>query len=110
MRNRVGLLRCAGLLAGALAVGAAAAAGLTECRVEGIPNSVQCGMLDRPLDPARTQGPQDAIGTGPEQEPLRRGSGVVPKPPEQAAGAGQLRGGGRHALTGTHHTNSTGAR
>src|SRR5688500_17890734 len=61
MRNRVGLLRSVGRLAGALAGGAAGAAGLTECRVEGIPNRVQCGALDRPLDPARAQGPQVRI-------------------------------------------------
>ncbi len=61
MRNRVGLLALAGLLAGSLAGGPARAAALTECRVEGIANSVQCGWLDRPLDPARAQGPQVRI-------------------------------------------------
>jgi pimeloyl-ACP methyl ester carboxylesterase len=62
MRHRLGLVRlAAGLLAGALAAGGAPAAGLTECRVEGIPNSVQCGAIDRPLDPARAQGPQVRI-------------------------------------------------
>ncbi len=61
MRNRVGLLALAGLLAGWLWGGPARAAALTECRVEGIANSVQCGWLDRPLDPTRAQGPQVRI-------------------------------------------------
>ena len=61
MRYRVGLLALAGLLAGWLSGGPARAASLTECRVEGIANSVQCGWLDRPLDPARAQGPQVRI-------------------------------------------------
>ena len=37
--------------------GAAAAQALTECRVPGIRNSVQCGVVQRALDPARPDGP-----------------------------------------------------
>src|SRR5687768_1931333 len=61
MRNRFGPLALAGLLIGPVAGGPARAAALTECRVDGIPNSVQCGSLERPLDPARAQGPQIRI-------------------------------------------------
>jgi pimeloyl-ACP methyl ester carboxylesterase len=32
--------------------------GLTECRVPGIRNSVQCGVVQRALDPARPDGPK----------------------------------------------------
>ena len=36
-----------------------AAAGASQpCRVDGIPNEVQCGSIRRPLDPARVDGPQ----------------------------------------------------
>ena len=31
---------------------------LSPCRVEGVATEVQCGRLQRPLDPARAQGPQ----------------------------------------------------
>ena len=61
MRNRVGLVALASMLAGFLAGAPARGAALTECRVEGIANSVQCGWLDRPLDPTRAQGPQVRI-------------------------------------------------
>lgn len=36
----------------------AAKPALQACRVEGIPNEVQCGTVQRPLDPARPNGPQ----------------------------------------------------
>lgn len=36
--------------------GAAAAAPLQPCRIDGIPNELQCGSLQRPLDPARPDG------------------------------------------------------
>ena len=42
----------------ALGVGSAQAQALTECRVPGMRNSVQCGMVKRALDPARPDGPQ----------------------------------------------------
>ena len=35
---------------------AAAAAPLKPCRIDGIPNELQCGSLQRPLDPARPDG------------------------------------------------------
>lgn len=34
---------------------------LTECRVPGIRNSVQCGVLQRPLDPSRPEGTTIAV-------------------------------------------------
>ena len=37
---------------------AAEAQGLSECRVAGIRNSVQCGVVQRALDPARPDGPK----------------------------------------------------
>ncbi len=42
----------------ALAACAAQAQPLTECRVPGIRNSVQCGVVQRALDPARPEGPK----------------------------------------------------
>lgn len=39
-----------------LMCGAASAAPLQPCRIDGIPNEVQCGSLRRPLDPARPDG------------------------------------------------------
>lgn len=42
-------------------LGMASAAGASPtqpCRVDGIPNEVQCGSIRRPLDPARADGPQ----------------------------------------------------
>jgi len=48
-----------GVLAAALAIAAVpawAGAALTECRVPGIRNSVLCGVVQRPLDPARPTG------------------------------------------------------
>ena len=48
-------------LAAALALGAGAASAqaptLTDCRVAGLRNSVLCGVVQRPLDPARPAGP-----------------------------------------------------
>ncbi|MES2582459.1 MAG: hypothetical protein V4627_07060, partial [Pseudomonadota bacterium] len=37
---------------------AAAAAGTQACRVEGLPNELQCGVIQRPLDPANPSGVQ----------------------------------------------------
>jgi pimeloyl-ACP methyl ester carboxylesterase len=48
------LALCAGAAFNALA---ADAAGLSDCRVPGIRNGVQCGVVTRPLDPARPTGP-----------------------------------------------------
>ena len=48
----------------ALAVFAASSAHaqtLTECRVPGLRNSVQCGVVQRALDPARPDGPKIAV-------------------------------------------------
>jgi len=42
----------------ALASHAAQAQALTECRVAGLRHSVQCGVLQRALDPARPDGPK----------------------------------------------------
>ncbi|HET6598387.1 MAG TPA: alpha/beta hydrolase [Burkholderiaceae bacterium] len=39
----------------------AQAAALTECRVPGIGNSVQCGVLQRPLDPSKPEGTKIAV-------------------------------------------------
>lgn len=53
--------RRAWTLAAALALSAplAHAAGpLKPCRIDGIPNELQCGSLQRPLDPARPDGPK----------------------------------------------------
>jgi len=47
--------------AAALAAGAAHAQALTACRVPGLRNSVQCGELQRPLDPAQPDGPKIAV-------------------------------------------------
>ena len=44
------------LLGGVL--GSVQAQGLSECRVAGIRNSVQCGVIQRALDPARPDGPR----------------------------------------------------
>lgn len=48
------LLMTAGL--GGTAMAAATTAPLKPCRVDGIPNELQCGSLQRPLDPARPDG------------------------------------------------------
>lgn len=37
-------------------LGTAAAAPLKPCRIDGIPNELQCGSVQRPLDPARPDG------------------------------------------------------
>ena len=53
--------RRAWTLAAALALGAPlahAAGALKPCRIDGIPNELQCGSLQRPLDPARPDGPK----------------------------------------------------
>ena len=42
----------------ALAASIAQAQALTDCRVPGIRNSVQCGVVPRALDPARPEGPK----------------------------------------------------
>jgi pimeloyl-ACP methyl ester carboxylesterase len=49
-----------GLIAGLMAAGAAQAAPalLKPCRVDGVPNELQCGSVQRPLDPARLDGPK----------------------------------------------------
>jgi len=39
-----------------LMCGVASAAPLQPCRIDGIPNELQCGSLQRPLDPARPEG------------------------------------------------------
>lgn len=39
----------------------AQAGALTECRIPGIRNSVQCGALQRPLDPAKPEGTKIAV-------------------------------------------------
>ncbi|MDP9045086.1 MAG: alpha/beta hydrolase [Pseudomonadota bacterium] len=49
--TRIALLACT------LASAAAGAQELSECRIPGLRNSVRCGVLVRPLDPARPQGP-----------------------------------------------------
>ena len=46
------------LTAALLWAGAAQAQALTDCRVPGIRNSVQCGVVQRALDPARPDGPK----------------------------------------------------
>lgn len=51
-------------LAAALLLGAPlahAAAPLKPCRLDGVPNELQCGSLQRPLDPARPDGAQVEI-------------------------------------------------
>lgn len=54
--------RHARALAAALLIGAplahAATAPLKPCRIDGIPNELKCGSLQRPLDPARPDGAQ----------------------------------------------------
>lgn len=48
----------AALLMGAVGTAIAAPAPLKPCRVEGVPNELQCGSVRRALDPARPDGPQ----------------------------------------------------
>lgn len=55
MRDWRGRLLAALALAGVCGTAAAAAA-LKPCRIDGIPTEVQCGSLQRPLDPARPDG------------------------------------------------------
>jgi len=54
-------MRHAVLALAVLAGSAAQAQALTECRVAGIRNSVQCGVVQRALDPARPDGPKIAV-------------------------------------------------
>ena len=51
----------AGSLAASALPSASAAEPLTPCRVAGIRNEVQCGVVQRALDPARPDGPRIAI-------------------------------------------------
>lgn len=41
-----------------LASAAPSAAGIQPCRVEGLPNELQCGIVQRPLDPSHPEGVQ----------------------------------------------------
>ena len=50
---RWGLIFCM-----AFAVAASHAAPTQPCRVQGLPNEVQCGVLQRAMDPARPAGPK----------------------------------------------------
>ena len=43
---------------GLMAAAVAAQAQLTDCRVPGVRNTVQCGVVQRALDPARPDGPK----------------------------------------------------
>ena len=52
------LTALAGLLVALLGAQQAAQAATRACRIEGIPNELQCGTLKRPLDPSRADGPQ----------------------------------------------------
>ncbi len=56
MRDRRRPLALLAFLASLLMCGAAGAAPLKPCRIAGIPNELQCGSLQRPLDPARPDG------------------------------------------------------
>ena len=47
-----------GVLVALLGAQHQAEAATQPCRIEGIPNELQCGVLKRPLDPGRAQGPQ----------------------------------------------------
>ncbi len=47
-----------GLLAALLGAQHKAHASTQACRIEGIPNELQCGKVKRPLDPSRADGPQ----------------------------------------------------
>lgn len=57
MRDWRGRLGAALLMAG-LCGAASAASPLKPCRIDGIPNELQCGSLQRPLDPSRPDGVQ----------------------------------------------------
>lgn len=61
-RRRVAgaVLGVAGVLAGSAAMAQEAAPSLTlkPCRLRGVEHDAQCGVLRRPLDPARADGPQ----------------------------------------------------
>jgi pimeloyl-ACP methyl ester carboxylesterase len=56
MRDWCGRLLALLMAAGLPAAAAAAHPPLKPCRVDGIPNELQCGSLQRPLDPARPDG------------------------------------------------------
>ena len=58
MRGCLARLAAAAALAMFGMAGGAQAQGLSECRVAGIRNSVQCGSVRRLLDPARPNGPK----------------------------------------------------
>ena len=55
LRRRLAASLCAAGLA-AVAVGARADVALRECRLPGLAHSVQCGEIERPLDPAQPAG------------------------------------------------------
>ena len=57
MRHGVAALAAAVATAAAAAGEARAQAGLTDCRIDGLRNSAKCGVVQRPLDPARPDGP-----------------------------------------------------
>jgi len=48
----------AGLATTAALAGTAQGAGTQPCRIEGLPNELQCGVVKRPLDPAKPAGTQ----------------------------------------------------
>lgn len=56
--RRLASLRFLATLLWGLAVLPAGAAGLQACRIEGMPNELLCGSVQRPLDPAHPQGVQ----------------------------------------------------
>ena len=103
-RKRSQFLKLAALMAATalvwlLMAHAAQAAGTTPCRVEGLANEVQCGVVKRPLDPAKPSGVQidvhyvvvpamarnkqaDAVlllAGGPGQSAISIAAGVLPR-------------------------------
>ena len=59
MKFALGVTRCVWRVAFLVGVIGSAQATVTKpCRVEGMPNELQCGVLQRPLDPARPAGPK----------------------------------------------------
>lgn len=58
MRQRRAVVLCLAVAAASAATALAAAQGLSPCRVPGLRNEVQCGRLERALDPARPDGPR----------------------------------------------------
>ncbi|MFT7722353.1 MAG: alpha/beta fold hydrolase [Roseateles sp.] len=61
MRDWRGRLAAALAMAGLCGAAAAATPPLHPCRIDGIPNELQCGSLERPLDPARPAGVKIAV-------------------------------------------------